>query len=109
MAVRGPVITSVKKFDFFFLQQYNVYMERMQVLFGEPQLRELRRIAREKDRPVSELIRNAVDFWLSRNNRYTESEVAEAPPVYSCGKIKIEADRLREAAYEDRGLGRGLH
>ena len=77
------------------------------MLFGEPQLRELRKISREKDRPVSELIRNAVDFWLSRYGADTESEAAEKPPVYSCGKIKVEADRFRETVYEDLDLDRG--
>lgn len=75
-------------------------MERMQILFPEPQLSRLRRLAKEQDRPVSELIRSAVDLWLSRYG--SDSEFAgEEAPVYSCGSIKIVAEDLREAAYEE--------
>jgi hypothetical protein len=42
-------------------------MEKMQILFPEPQLRRLRQLSRTEDRPVSELIRSAEDFWLTRS------------------------------------------
>lgn len=74
----------------------------MQVLFPEPQLRELRQIAHAQDRPVSELIRNAVDFWLTRQSSPLGDEVRESPPAYHCGPIQVESERLRESAYEDR-------
>ena len=41
-------------------------MEKMQILFPEPQLSRLRQLSRAEDRPVSELIRSVVDFWLAR-------------------------------------------
>ena len=74
-------------------------MVRMQVLFPDPQLSRLRRLAKQQDRPVSELIRSAVDLRLSRygsENEFTE----EKAPVYSCGGIKIAAEDLGEAAYK---------
>lgn len=79
-------------------------MQRMQILFAEPQLKELRKIADDQDRPVSELIRNAVDFYLSRYGGRGVSEAAEVPPAYSCGEIRAVADDLRDIANEDRGL-----
>ncbi len=77
-------------------------MQRMQILFPEPQLAKLRLISEAQDRPVSELIRNAVEFWLMRYASDIPTETAEAAPVYSCGSITASADSLRNAAYEDR-------
>ncbi len=79
-------------------------MERMQILFPEPQLERLRRMAKSQDRPVSELIRSAVDLWLSRYGA-EDSTVNEAPPVYSCGHVTADASTLRDIAYTDRTDG----
>jgi hypothetical protein len=76
-------------------------MQRMQVLFPEPQIKRLRRVAAAQDRPVSELIRRAVDFWLSRYGCEEVDTTAEAPPVYGCGEVLVNPDRLRDAAYEN--------
>lgn len=76
-------------------------MEKLQVLFPEPQLRSLRRIAQSQDRPVSELVRAAVEAWLQRHEPWNEG-VREDPPVYSAGEILVEADGLRDMAYTDR-------
>lgn len=76
-------------------------MEKMQILFPKPQLDRLRRIAGARDRPVSELVRAAVDAWLERQG-HTGDQVREAPPVFHCGEINAPARDLREAAYHDR-------
>jgi hypothetical protein len=76
-------------------------MEKLQILFPEPQLHSLRKIARSQDRPVSELVRAAVDVWLARHEPWAE-EAREEPPTYNCGKIHVRAEELREAANEDR-------
>ncbi|WP_319563126.1 hypothetical protein [Marispirochaeta sp.] len=79
-------------------------MQKMQILFPDPQIARLRRIATSQDRPVSELVRSAVDFWLSRYGDQEPDSSAKSPPVYSCGDILVQADMLRENAYEDRDL-----
>lgn len=76
-------------------------MQKMQILFPEPQLERLRRIAAAQDRPVSELVRGAVDFWLTRYGGQEAEAAAEAPPVYGCGDMLVEPDGLREKAHED--------
>jgi hypothetical protein len=76
-------------------------MKKLQILFPEPQLHSLRKIARSQDRPVSELVRAAVDAWLARHEPYS-GEVREEPPSYNCGKILVEPEELREAANGDR-------
>ncbi len=76
-------------------------MDKMQILFPRPQLDRLRRIAHARDRPVSELVRAAVDLWLERQGD-PDPEVREPPPVFHCGEIRVPAERLRDAAYGDR-------
>jgi len=88
--------------DIIDIHAYTVYMQRMQILFSEPQLSRLRKIAQLQDRPVSELIRGAVDFWLSRYSLDDQIHIAEQPPVYSCGDISVQSDELRAIAHEDR-------
>lgn len=84
------------------IHAYNGYMQKMQILFPEPQMARLRRIAAAMDRPVSELVRSAVDFWLSRYGEPEADFAAEAPPAYGCGEILVKPRDLREQAYEDR-------
>jgi hypothetical protein len=58
-------------------------MDKLQILFPEPQLLRLRRMARDQDRPVSET-------------------VAEEPPRYHCGEMLADGIELRTLANEDR-------
>ena len=76
-------------------------MEKLQVLFPKPQLDRLRRIAGARDRPVSELVRAAVDAWLERQGESAD-EARENPPAYHCGDVLMPPDRLRDAAYGGR-------
>jgi hypothetical protein len=76
-------------------------MEKVQILFPEPQLARLRQAAKVMDRPVSELVRAAVDAWLAANAP-PPRQVREAPPVYGLGEMQTAADALRDRAWEDR-------
>jgi len=76
-------------------------MKKLQILFPEPQLRRLRNLARRQDRPVSELVRGAVDLWLDRYSTETEA-VREQAPSYHCGAILADSAELRKLANEDR-------
>ena len=76
-------------------------MRKMQILFPEPQLRRLREIAGRQDRPVSELVRNAVDLWIDRQGD-CGSAVLEEAPMYRCGPILAESKDLRALANADR-------
>jgi len=77
-------------------------MEKLQILFPEPQLMKLRALAKKQDRPVSELVRTAVDFWLTRQGEEVNDSVRESPPVYHCGEILTPAEHLRDLAYQGR-------
>jgi len=76
-------------------------MDKPQILFPEPQLRRLRRLARRQDRPVSELVRSAVDLWLGRHEIDGEV-VREEAPRYHCGTILADSSDLRGLANQDR-------
>jgi Arc/MetJ-type ribon-helix-helix transcriptional regulator len=76
-------------------------MDKLQILFPEPQLRRLRSLARRQDRPVSELVRSAVDLWLARHESEGEA-VREEAPSYHCGTILADGSDLRELANQDR-------
>lgn len=76
-------------------------MEKLQILFPAPQLARLRQVAKQSDRPVSELVRAAVDAWLATQPP-GPAVVREAPPVYGLGELRTEPSALRDAAWEDR-------
>ena len=76
----------------------------MQILFPEPQLARLRNLAKRQDRPVSEIVRAAVDSWLGMHE-YDGDAAAEEAPVYRCGEVRVRVDSLRDMAYsEDQEL-----
>ncbi len=77
-------------------------MEKLQILFPKPQLSRLRGIAKQEDRPVSELVRSAVAFWLSRQGTGTADTVSESAPVYHCGNILVDVNEFRDLANNDR-------
>jgi hypothetical protein len=76
-------------------------MEKLQILFPEPQLRRLRNLARRQDRPVSELVRGAVEIWLDHHGNEVDA-IYEKAPSYHCGAILVDGTDLRELANEDR-------
>ena len=76
-------------------------MEKLQILFPAPQLARLRHVAKVQDRPVSELVRAAVDAWLEQHAS-PPHRVREAPPRFGLGAMAVEAADLRERAWEDR-------
>jgi hypothetical protein len=78
-------------------------MEKIQILFPEPQLNRLRQMAREEDRPVSDLVRSAVEFWLARYGSRSACEIRETPPVYDCGRILAPLKDLRDLAQREPG------
>ncbi|MBI2892469.1 MAG: hypothetical protein HYY06_02890 [Deltaproteobacteria bacterium] len=79
-------------------------MQKIQILFPEPLMHRLRRVAREEDQAVSEVVRRATEAWLERK-RYLDAGrggPVRQPPSFRGGRVKLPAARLREAAYSDR-------
>ncbi len=76
-------------------------MEKIQILFPEPQMRRLRELAEREDRPISEIVRRATEAWLDR----APAGRARGPaslPTFRGGAIGVASEGLREAAYGDR-------
>ena len=80
----------------------HVSMQKLQVLFPEPQLRRLRDLARREDRPVSEVIRIAVDAWLAKVDPDHREEGSPKIPVFRGGEITMAPHLLRDAAHSER-------
>ena len=62
----------------------------------------LRAVAAEEDRPVSEVIRRAVERFLEmRTKKPTQHRQL---PTFRGGKILVSAENLKEALYDDESL-----
>lgn len=74
----------------------------MQILFPDPLMGRLRAVATEEDRPVSEVIRRAVERFLEMRS---EKPLQHRPlPTFRGGKILVSAEHLKEALYDDASL-----
>lgn len=77
-------------------------MQKLQVLFPDPTMARLRAVAAQEDRPLSELIRSAVDRFLERKPP-KQPEGADLP-TFSGGKILVGAGDLKSEIYRDDAL-----
>ncbi len=74
-------------------------MQKMQVLFPEPVLDRLREISDEVDRPVSELVRRAVDRMIEQ---WPEPKPAVKQfPVFHGGGVLVPAEDLKQVLYDE--------
>jgi len=76
-------------------------MDKIQILFPEPVMRRLRRVASREDRPVSEIVRRAVDRHLQSLPEGPSDRRVE-PPLFDGGVIRVSAEKLRDVVYEGR-------
>jgi hypothetical protein len=77
-------------------------MQKIQILFPSPLMCRVRSIAAEEDRPVSEIIRRAVERFLEMR----PEKPIQRPrlPTFRGGKILVSAEYLKEAIYDDESL-----
>jgi len=75
------------------------YMQKIQILFPDPVMMRLRRLARLQDRPVSEIIRRAVEESLARSPEPMKSE--RRIPAFHGGRTICAAEELRETLYRE--------
>jgi predicted DNA-binding protein len=81
---------------------YDVSMQKLQILFPEPQLRRLRELAKKEDRPISEIVRKAVDAWIEKTEPLNEAQPKKRIPTFRGGRIKVRAEDMRDIAHKDR-------
>jgi len=77
-------------------------MQKLQILFPEPVLRRLRELARKEDRPVSEIVRRAVDAWIEKTEPLAERQPEKRVPIFHGGRIRVRAGDMRDTAHQDR-------
>ena len=74
-------------------------MQKIQILFPDPTMAQLRRLARLQDRSVSEIIRRAVEESLARSPEPNKTQ--RQIPSFRGGKILCSAEDLRETLYRE--------
>ncbi|MCC5843983.1 MAG: ribbon-helix-helix protein, CopG family [Verrucomicrobia bacterium] len=74
-------------------------MQKIQVLFPDPLMRQLRQTAAREDLPVSEVIRRATELWLERFPAVSSGQQQQVP-VVRLGKCKVSAEELKELIYD---------
>ena len=74
-------------------------MQKIQILFPNPLMGRVRAVAAEEDRPVSEIIRRAVEKFLEMK----PSRLPKNPalPTFRGGEILVSAENLKEEIYSD--------
>ena len=77
-------------------------MRKLQILFPNPLMGRVRAVAAEEDRPVSEVIRRAVERFLETRPEKPRQHLEL--PTFRGGKILVSAERLKEALYDDESL-----
>jgi Arc/MetJ-type ribon-helix-helix transcriptional regulator len=77
-------------------------MQKMQILFPEPLLRKIRSFAEQEDRPMSEVIRRAVEKFLEMKSH--QPRVERALPTFRGGQILVPAADLKANVYSDEPL-----
>ncbi|MFM8494258.1 MAG: ribbon-helix-helix protein, CopG family [Planctomycetia bacterium] len=70
-------------------------MQKIQILFPDPVMERLRAVARQQDRPVSDLVRRAVDRLLEQIPATPPKQTARFP-TFRGGGVLVDADRLRD-------------
>ncbi len=77
-------------------------MQKLQILFPAPVLNRLREIANQADRPVSELVRRAVDDYLEKQPHPSTRTPPTKIPTFNGGQMKVSSSEMKELAYQDR-------
>ena len=79
----------------------NVYMQRMQLLFPDEMMERLKEVAKQEERPVSEVVRRSIEEFFLRcpTKRRVKNSVDQL--AIDLGEIRVSAGELREVIYED--------
>ena len=77
-------------------------MQKIQILFPNPLMGRVRALAAEEDRPVSEIIRRAVERFLEMKPKKPSQN--RQLPTCRGGKILVSAENLKDALYHDESV-----
>mgnify|MGYP006295289869 CR=1 FL=1 len=74
-----------------------VSMQKIRILFSDPLMDRIRKVAEQTDMPISEIVRRATEKWLD--------SLPEAPrrqltvPTVDAGRCILTSEAMREAFY----------
>jgi phage gpG-like protein len=77
-------------------------MQKIQILFPNPLMVRVRAVAAEEDRPVSEIIRRAVERFLEMKPKKPSQN--RQLPTCRGGKILVSAENLKDTLYHDESV-----
>ena len=88
---------------FLFIHVLEVSMQKIQILFPDPLMESLRKLARIEDKPVSEIVRRAVDREIEQRSGLLlrESRIIPVFPTFNGGKVLTTAADLKSVIYGD--------
>ncbi len=77
-------------------------MQKIQILFPDPQMDSLRKLAKIEDKPVSEIVRRAVEREIERRTGLLQ-RLSPVPvfPTFNGGTVLAEATDLKSVIYGD--------
>jgi len=77
-------------------------MQKIQILFPDPQMASLRKLAKLEDKPVSEIVRRAVEREIEQRSGLLQRG-APAPvfPTFDGGVVLTSASELKSVIYGD--------
>jgi hypothetical protein len=79
-------------------------MQKIQILFPEPVMVRLRKLSQIQDRPISELVRRAVEESLARTPEL-KTTTSRFIPVFKGGKILCSKTEMRDFMYQEDRSG----
>ncbi len=74
-------------------------MQKIQILFPDPVMRKLKEFAAVEDRPISEIVRRAVERLLEQ--RPLPRGPVKKFPTFHGGGIRIPAASMKQEIYRD--------
>jgi Ribbon-helix-helix protein, copG family len=78
-------------------------MQKIQILFPDPLMDLLRQVARAEDRPVSEIVRRAVDRDLEQRAGLLQrpKSATLSFPTFDGGKVLVSASKMKSVIHGD--------
>ena len=77
---------------------YHGYMQKIQILFPDPMMKRIRKLAAQEDVSISDLVRRATDCWLERFP--VKTTAPRKVPVIDAGRCLLDTDAMKEALHE---------
>jgi Arc/MetJ-type ribon-helix-helix transcriptional regulator len=76
-------------------------MQKMQILFPEPMMARMRSLAEAEDRPVSEIVRRAVERLLEQSPSKGRRTDSERLPTFRAGRVRVSAGEMKSLLYDE--------